>query len=371
MGDHQHNLKIFFKLMKSYPSQYNFREWAVLFSLYQMALRPDISGPTSSFFFYIKEDKEEYFNSFHSSTPESNKVYPFIVGLDHLLKKKDRSVANLYKLLRGLLQVSKKRPVIEEKLSSFLKENYSMIEGDKLLNRFFVKGKSLKQTGERMELAPNLSFLKKPNAGPVNRIETIYGLESRSNQDMELRCNKDLSQFLRSEYSPVANLPDERVYAIKWGKNIFVASNFTPRGLSPLGEGPYFKASSPPNPSSFCLARFKTPKQEREMAVISVADRESAQHLLHLFNDKNSKLENFEGLKKAIEGPRRIILSNPPRVVVEGHRTSKAQLRKILNLQQIPIYHATALGKIWGLYNDSTQSRGIIDQRHRSTIVCQ
>ncbi len=344
-----------------------FIDKAVLWSLLQMNLRPDLSSPTAKLQVVIKiKHKEEYLNSY--ATKEE--LFPFLKGLDLLLKK----YKSRYSLmeLASLLDYSFHYPrVVSSDFEQFLIANQKTLKAVPIFKKNFFRGD---ETLKELETLPALSIKSlvkryQKTASDQNYKHKNFLFQSSENTKTVPMCNFDMGLYKDSLFLIDDKKIQSYIFGIKSKESTFMAvSGQHIKKISPLNKTFLIKGDSNVRSASLCLFKDQlAPK--RHLWLVSTNSRDPGQHLFHLYQYGVEQVQNISELNSMMRFSRHLFLKNPVRLVIESRRSSEKQLNELLKLN-IPIYNAKTLGTIWGFYQDDKDSSFILDDRRKGNLQC-
>lgn len=340
----------------------------VLWSLYQFNLNPFMATPTARFQAMIKiKDQWTYWDVSESlnSLPEQAVPTPYLYALDKILQhyKSEHRLLSLARILdRTLPQsipISRSTALLINQYASELKEN------SELEPIFFKAGQSLRPE----ETIARLSYVKLISALNASiKKKDYYHLQSHlfDYQEARARCNFDPSIYDHGVYLVALeqNEGSNPFSMISGHGSQFLAVSGQWPNLGKALNGTYlFGPAKLPAPYSFCLIQ----AQENEIALMSTEGRDTGQilhqYLTPLLNERADPLRLDEYLRSS----RYVKLYNPDRLVYESHRPA---------LQQRPegkfsLYHAKAIGNVWGIHQRNKQLSSFIDIRREGFLTCQ
>jgi hypothetical protein len=357
----QKSFNLFLKEIGS-KKAFKFVDKAVLWSLLQMNLRPDLSSPTAKLQVLIKiNDKFDYLNSY----AETKSKYPYLNGLNHLLKKYN-SRYSLNQLATILDFHFKKTLFVSKEFQLFLEEHKKDILLNPISKKNFVRGDETLKENERI---PRLNFSKtvrliNKKKNSVNSFLFTYKNQSK----LTPKCNFDMSLYNDSLFLINDTPVKSHIFGFKNDKNTFMAvSSQRLNKLSLIGNTILFKGESNIRSASICS--FEHENSKRLLWLISTNSRDPGQHLFHLMQYGLDNIKSVNELNSMLMFSRHQFLKNPVRLIIESRRSSETQLNELLKLN-IPIYNAKKLGKVWGYYQDKNKSTFVLDDRRKGHLEC-
>jgi hypothetical protein len=365
VGTKDNSQSIYLEMIK-YVSPIDFLDHFALWSLLQLSVRPDQSSATSRFQILMNHNGRSHYFDFFSE--ESKDQYPFIFGIEFILKKfgKDKSLESYAQILNHFLR---KKLKVGKEFEHFLIDNYKAIKNDSVLSQFYLRGADILKENETSPFLDYLSVIKiyreaqKKQKIFVNNtlspFVTDKGLKGSCNYDFNLYDN---SIFLIDRVIPVANL-----YGLSTKDSGFLASSSQIlQGMESLQGLPLFKGESKVRSTAVCMIENKNKK----IWAFSNQSRDPGQHLFHLIKYGLPGTISSSEVDKLIKHSRHLFLSDPVRLVIESKRSSKKQIENLLKLN-IPIYNADHLGNIWAYTQLKEGQRFIIDDRNPGAYSCR
>ena len=190
-GSNVKAVKIFKKLIQTVPQiqRLSLIELSVMWSLFQLNIRPDLVSPTSRLQMLVKIKKSVKYFQFDEKTSQT----PFLNGLNYLLKKY-RSKKSINKLASLLYRNLPRTIPIDNDFSVFLKKNESELQKYDQFKTVFFKAAHVIKRGESI---PKLNFRKlvskmhkKTRISPRTHLFT-----SRHYKRNRVKCNIDLDLY--------------------------------------------------------------------------------------------------------------------------------------------------------------------------------
>ena len=367
VGSGHHAQKMFSDLLHKHK-ELDFTDKAVLWSLMQMNIRPDMASPTARLQFMSRTNKGESYWDFMEfpKAGEERDSYPFLDGLQQWLIQngKKRSLESYADLLDQSL---KGHFVVTEELEETLLTKKELLKKNPIFQKLFFRGDEVLRTSERM---PRLSFrqtleLWRSHKGLARAQNQLFGHESKG--EVVGLCNYDFSLYDRSIYLIDEVINPGHIFGVIDGESAFMA--VTSQGLknfSPLNSGPLFKGTSRTRAPAICQIKH----DKGQSWFISLKSRDPGQHLYHLFRYGLHRTSDIQDVDRFIRHARHLFLSDPIRLVVESRRSRPEQIQELLKLN-IPVYNAKSLGQIWGYgHFKNSQAHFIIDERQPGALYC-
>lgn len=365
VGPSGNSQDVYFKLVKNLP-KLDFIDHFALWNLFQLSVRPDQSSPSSRLQVLVHQGERTYYFDFFSE--EENDQYPFIYGIEWVLKKfnKKRTLEYYAAILNRNLQQNLK---IGKDFESFLIKNIREIKASPELAPYYFRGTdALKEN----ETSPTLNYqevvkiyrsAEKKQKIIINTSLTPFvtdkGNSGNCNYDFNLYDN---SIFLIDKVIPIANL-----YGLSLPESGFLASSSQKlTSIRPLGNLPLFRGVSKVRSSAVCMIE----NNNNKIWAFSNQSRDPGQHLFHLVRYGLPQAETTAEVDKLIRHSRHLFLSDPVRLIIESGRSSDEQVENLLKLN-LPIYNADKLGNIWAYTRFKDGGRFIIDDRNPGVFKCQ
>ena len=357
-------------ILKSLPKNLSFSDKVVLFSLYQMSIRPDASGPNSRLQInFGNKTNWSYFDSQDLFIAKND--HPFLNGLKTYLKKtkNQRSLNNLLGLAHTYFP---KSVPVTKSLNAFIQKYQGPLKNNPKSKRLFFKVNTPLQNGESLKTVNYNQFRnisKNLNVnGPLFNypIKDMNNIEISSNVDLNLYSKKIflIDRNKNKTFNKFAAYDDKGNFFISVSHQIIqkpgeLTFNFFPKALNPLRPYPFL----------FIKKQGKNPFLQTFLAT---RERDPGQHLFHLLNYEIYKTDNYEDVKSYLGFPRYQFLDNPLRILYESKRGTKTQLDYFLG-QNFPIYHIDQLGEIWShtYFEKENTPKLITDPRFKVFQTCQ
>lgn len=346
---------------------YNFKfvEKVVIWSLFQMNLRPDIHSPTSKYqiFFHYK-NKDHYFH-FYSKDQEA---YSSFYALEYLLKTFP-SKYSLLTLSRIVDDKFKNSYTVSKDFEEFLKNSKTRLENKSPFQSKFFRGDETLKENENILAQKLLPLVKKylKTKSRINYQVSKKLFEFKSPQ-VTSYCNYDMNMYENSIYLIHKDFIKSHLYGFKQAGNHFLTSTSQDYGdIESLNGTHFLKGRSLSRSAAFCKFEFK---EGQNIWLVSTKSRDPGQHLYHLIEYGIDGVKNLSELEQIMRFSRHLFLENPHRLIIESKRSSQAQLDRILKID-IPIYNSSSLGKVWGHFESSKENSFIIDDREDGNILCK
>ncbi|TNF27061.1 MAG: hypothetical protein EP319_12465 [Deltaproteobacteria bacterium] len=367
-GENKDSVAIINEFFQQKFANLNLEEAAVLWSLIQLKIRPDLFNPMSRLqIFKVKNDNPEYYD-FSSSNKEAS---PLLHGLNTFLAK-NGSKFTLSRLSRMLLEYESIQIPIGDGFSEFIQAKKSELKNNPIFYRNYFKAGLEIRKGESL---PTLSY--------TNMLDNIYKIKddkeyiintllfSGNQSNYSYACNFDLNLYKKGIYL-ISEQPHPESWSIgisdQNGNHIFVVAGNTFKGLNPI-QNSYFitpELSTVTTPKKFCFIK----NQKNKMTIISTKGRDPAQHLYHIMNYDILNSDNLKEAQEYINFPRHLFLQNPNRMLYESEKGSPEQLSNFLKLD-FPLYHKQNLGLVYGHGNVLGKNSFLLDHRGPAVVSCQ
>lgn len=353
----------------------NFIDKVVLLSLLNMNLRPDVVTPTSAFTFYIRDEKgEEFFFDFRKKSLENDsRPWSGFWAFEYLLKtfKSRFDLANLISMIE---RDYSHHFEVTSSLGHFFGENVANLRKNKTFASSFFINNEVLRVGETL---PDLAFSHlwksyrnqfQTQNNDIFLKNTLMQFKDSSNQGTTLSCNFDMNLYDNTIL--LISEKDFPSYSFGYQEEktfVLVSSSQDIGAFEDLDAAPIFKGNSNIRPPSLC--HYHT-DQGGSGIFMSTKGRDPGQHLYHLFVYSKDRISSRQKIDEALKLPRHIFLTSPLRLIYESYRGNDQKLEKLLQLN-FPIYHAAALGRIWGLVSSENDRGFVLDDRYQSEIWCQ
>jgi hypothetical protein len=343
----------------------DFLDHVVLWSLAQMAIRPDLSAPTSRLQILLRKDGKNHYLDFFSDETENQ--FPSLYGLEWILKryKKNKSLESY----ASILDASELNFRVEKGLEQFLGANLEAIKNDPILAPFYIRGTEGLKENERV---PGFKFhqlikLYRKQAGNQKITLNTSLLSYASSTTQNIRCNYDFNLYEKSIFLIDKTLTTSNLFGLSHHSEAFLAS--TSHSTTParsLDKLPLFAGHSKVRSSAVCLFEV----DQSSIWTFSTNSRDPGQHLFHLSSYGLPLSQSAQDVDRLIRHSRHLFLSSPLRLVIESQRSHEDQIENLLKLN-LPIYHAEKLGNIWAYSVFKNQGRFILDDRNPGAYLCK
>lgn len=366
VGSNESSHALFIDFIKSHGEGLDFLDQLVLFTLVQVATRPDQSSPTARFQIAVNfKNKVQYFDFFSEQATDQ---YPLIFGLDWIIKKFSQK-KTLETYAQILDEKFPKKLRVGNNFEAFLKSHQEELKSHPILGPYYLRANETLQENERI---PGFSFKKliaiyrkkeKSQKIIVNTSLTPFnsktGEKGACNYDFNLYDN---SIFLIDKTLPVANL-----FGLAHHTEAFMAATSQRVKVIDAIDGmPLFKGESKVRSSAICIIERNADK----IWLYSNLSRDPGQHLFHLIRYGLGQTRSIAEVDKLIRHSRHLFLSDPVRLIIESSRSHPDQIESLLKLN-LPIYNSDKLGNIWGYAQYPQGNRFVIDDRNGGYFLCK
>lgn len=366
VGSNENSHALFVDFLKSQGTSLDFTDQMVIWTMLQMAIRPDQSSPSARFQIVLNnKGKTQYFD-FFSEQPSDQ--FPLLFGLDWIIKKvgKKRSLENYAQFLDEKFP---KKFRTGKNLESFLKMNQEELKSHVILGPYYLRGNETLQENERI---PEFSFTKlisfyrlkeKSQKTIVNTSLTPFnsksGEKGSCNYDFNLYDN---SIFLIDKTMPVANF-----FGFSHHTEAFMAATSQKvKVIDSINGLPLFNGESKVRSSAICIME----RDNDKVWLYSNQSRDPGQHLFHLIRYGIGQTRSVSEVDKLVRHSRHLFLSEPVRLIIESGRSNQDQIENLLKLN-LPIYNSDKLGNIWAYTQFPQGNRFIIDDRNGGAFLCK
>lgn len=355
--------EIFRQFLKN--KQLGFIEKAVMWSLFQLNIRPDASSVHSGLQIIYKINNETFYWNFktkHHQKPEGT----FIYALGELLER-HQSRYRLQDLAKILDRELPKTIPIGPAFSNFLSQNNDQLKKYDPFQKTYFKAA---QVINARESIPKLMLHDLIRSHPIttkNHYQKIdYMFESKNNPS--LKCSFDINAYEHSIFivSP-QKVARHNIFGLTENqKNTFLAvSHYHPQ-LEPYRDSYLFQGGPAGHQSAVC--HYKT--AEHEIHLLSGQGRDPGQFIYQFFQNNLEALQRAKDIDQISRQARVLKLYSPDRIVTESHRARGPFLQGLLRSNR-PIYHASNLGELT-FWLRTNQSHGFITDSRSPTIpLCQ
>jgi hypothetical protein len=340
----------------------------ILWNLIQLINNPISSSPNSKFQTYINiNGNKNYYEFLHSRTDDekNHNVFPFIYGLEYLLKayKSQLKLENLAKILD--LSIMNKVNIGND-FADFLYNNRDEILKKKntfapyILNEKPLQHFNQFPTFNFTQFIKNYRKSKKQHDYKklVKINSKLFKYFDKKDQTTST-CNYDLDLYKRN----IILIEDSSVKSNFYSFNSAVSQflgNTSLRGsnLNLIENTHLFTGTSNTIGAAYCTFSLSHNGQESTINAMSFKDRDNRQVLQYLYNNISS-LKNLSKYIKLLKSPRKNVYTNPKRIISELHDVEQNESFKhsnVFNNLNLPTYYYQNLGNIWSFTDLKTLS---------------
>lgn len=352
----------------------------VLWTLFQMNLRPDATTPRSRFQALITIKNETRYFDITIQNDNEKKAAPTLFALKTLLEV--YGSAHSLERLAGLHDRLLPPAIpIGPKMALILKDHQKEIMNHEQLKKIYFRVGHPLLAGEtipRLKLLPLVQkFRSLIQKADLYRVQNHLFIDETSTPEkgpVQTSCNFDLNIY-RHDIHLVTRENHEYAHPFLMTKRngdhfLATTAQLTFDGkkkILPLEETSLFQGIPSPYPMAMCQIKSAV----ANLHLISTKGRDTAQQIFQLINNDVGQSTDLATLSEKIARYRYMTLYNPKRLVYETHRLDSQQTQAIRSLK-LPIYHAPSIGNIWGHGKFSSGQSGlIIDPRNHGAISCQ
>lgn len=366
IGSNENSHTLFIDFLKTQGANLDFTDQMIIWTMLQMAIRPDQSSPTARFQIVLPiKGKTQYFDFF---SEESSDQYPLLFGLDWIIKKvgKNKSLENYAQYLDEKFP---KKFRTGKNLETFLKSNQEELKSHVILGPYYLRGNETLKENERI---PEFSFTKlisfyrskeKLQKAIVNTSLTPFS----SKNGERGACNYDFNLYDNSIFLIDKSIPMANFFGFAHHSEAFMAATSQKVNIiDSINSLPLFKGESKVRSSAICLIE----RENDKIWLYSNQSRDPGQHLFHLIRYGIGQTRSVAEVDKLLRHSRHLFLSDPIRLIIESGRSNPEQIENLLKLN-IPIYNSDKLGNIWGYTKFPQGNRFIIDDRNGGAFLCR
>ena len=358
-----------------------FIEKVSLWLLFQMNTRPDLSSPTSRLQVYIKTNNSQpHYWDFHApfKTKHNFTYFPYLEGLETLLKtyQARRTLKQLAKILDRNFPAKLK---INKELAVNISQKKNALKTSPLFKKAFFKGSEPMKENESLpkinfsKLVKNYSLWKRRNKKRSLKSKHLFSLKIfNTSREQSINCNIDLSLYKHSIYLIGQGDTSVNLFGLdnkKGGVFIGVSSQSLKGPLKPLFNTFLIKASPPQKTPALCL--IENFRKNSKLALLSYKGRDPGQYLYNIMKKGVYNSNSLMDLDIFLRAPRKLVLVNPLRVLIEPAEKISQEYQKYRN-QNIPIYPVKNLGNIMGHahFPQRDQEGFVLDKRSPERLSC-
>jgi hypothetical protein len=365
------NLRVAQMILSQLKRQYSLtdEDSLILWIMLQMRMRPDLASPTSRLQIAIMKNNEVSFFDFYADKTNTNApFFPFIFGLESMIKDYFKSKKSLDFYAKILDEYNKHDFFITKDFEEFIYANKDVFKKNEDLRSHYVRGEDLVREKENVPSFLFKDILKLYNSssehGHITTTSKLF-LYKKS-PSIEIKCNNNFRQYDNSVFM----IDKEQLNSHLFSLNV---NNFSMIGASSqkitnpttISDTPLLQGDSRIRGAAFCSIK----KPNMNSFYFSTKSRDPGQHLFHIFKFNLQAKNSLKEINFLIKNSRHLFLTDPLRLVVEAKRSTKKKLQDLLNLH-IPVYHAEQLGNIWGLIKNSEEMGLILDDRNSGASSC-
>lgn len=352
----------------------------VLWTLFQMNLRPDATTARSRFQALITIRNETRYFDITIQDDEEKKAVPTLFALKTLLEVYG-SKHSLEKLAYLHDRFLPPAIPIGPKMATILKDHQSQIMSDPYFKKIYFRVGHPLLAGETIPRLKLLPLVK--NSRNMIQKNDLYRLQTHLFVDdaltpeqtpIQTSCNFDLNIYRHDIYLVTKENHEYAHPFMMTKKNgdhyLATTAQLTfdlNKNNTPFEKTTLFQGTPSPYPMAMCQLKSNV----ANLHLISTKGRDTAQQIFQLINNQVDQSTDLKTLSEKIAHYRFMTLYNPKRMVYETHRLDTQQTQKIRNLK-LPIYHAPSIGNIWGHGKFASGESGlIVDPRNPGAISCQ
>jgi hypothetical protein len=358
--------QIFFQDFIEKNAQYDFIDQFALWSLLQLAVRPDQSSPSSRLQLLLQLKSQSHYFDFFSENPENQ--FPLLYGIEWVLKKFNKKTKlEFYANIIDTQFPNKFK--VEKNLELFLIANKERIKDDQILGPFYIRGAEVLKENEKV---PKINFLEliKFFRTQVNNQKIIVNTSLTSfkiEQEQRGSCNYDFNLYNNSIFLIDRGIPDSNLFGLASNNDAFMAATSQKvESIKSIAHFPLYSGDSKVRSSAVCIIE----NQNNLIWAISNFSRDPGQHLFHLIRYGLARSRSASEVDHLIRHSRHLFLSDPVRLIIESNRSRSDQIENLLKLN-LPIYNADILGNIWAYTQFNSSSQFIIDDRNQGSYFCK
>jgi hypothetical protein len=353
------------KLAKQ-KNKYQFIDKAVMWSLFQVNIRPDATSVHSGLQLIYKVNGKEFFWNFKDKNNNPS-TSTYIYALKEILKK-HQSRYSLYELAKVLDQYLPSMIPIGPSLSNFLSENTSEIKKYKNFTDIYFKAYQVLNPRESI---PKLIFRKLVSSHPTkseddNYLKVDYMFKSKD--DPSLECSFDINAYKHSIF--IVSRESIGRYnnfgLSEDSQNTFLAVTHYKPKLKPYRSSYLFEGRPVSHHSALC--HYKS--NEKEIHLLSSYGRDPGQFIYQFFENGQESMQSVQDIDRISRKARVLKLYSPERYLVESHRAPETLL-KDLHLLDHPVYHASTLGELTFWVKTRNDQSFVTDSRSSTIPLCQ
>lgn len=344
-----------------------FADEAVLWSLVQMNIRPDLSAPSAKMQFFIRyHNKQSFFHVF-----SKDQAYPYLHALNLLLQKY-RGNYSLKQLGKIIDSSYSHQFYVTHDFETFLKNHKKKISSLAALKRFYIRGdETLKEneTISKQQVSPLIARYLKGKKKAQYTVSNYLFTYKRNNL-INAQCNYDMGLYNSSIYLIHKDVIQSNTFGLRKNNSVFLADSTQHyQQIKQIPHTLFFQGESQTRSPAMC--QFSIPLKDKwDLWLVSTKSRDPGQHLFHLMEYGLQDMKNLKQIDNLLRFSRHLFLKNPIRLILESQRSNPAQLNELLKLN-MPIYNAVKLARIWGYHHNEKEKSFILDERNSGSLTCQ
>lgn len=353
------------KVQKENP-KLKFIDRAVMWSLFQLNIRPDATSVYSGLQLIYKIEGE----TFHwniKKKKEGTSQATYLFALQEILKKHN-SQYTLNSLAKIMDKDLSSIIPIGATLSNFLAQNASELKNYESFKRVYFKATQVLNPRESL---PRLLFGQLVRSHRIPKESDDYLKVDhmfQSHETPSLSCSFDINAYEHSIYIVSREkMGRHNNFGISEGKdNTFLAVTHYRPELKPYRSSYLFQGSSVGHQSALCHYK----NNGREIYILSGQGRDPGQFIHQFMKNDISSLASPKDIDHISRQARLLKLYSPDRILVESHRASDDLLAS-LHLLERPIYHASNLGELTFWTRSQDEHSFVTDSRSSTGPQCQ
>ena len=341
-------------------SQASFIERAVLWSLLQMNVRPDLASPAAHLQIVVTLRGQEA--RYYAFAPTAQA--PYLAALKYILQRypHQHSLASLAALLDRRFKDSL---TVDASLALFLAQHPQAFNSS-WGKKYFFKGGQILRQGESL---PKMHFYDLVMQFKQDEAPTLAAKLYPVDGHLGLSCSQDLAKYQQNDYQIAPEISPYHFFAFtdEAGNSFMAASSLRPimkNGIYQAAAQFTLAGEAPLAPAAICLGE----QRGHRLQVMAADDRDPAQHLMHLI-ELNLTTYVPQELERLNQLGRYLFLQRPPRLLVESARMPEEQIEHFLAMN-FPLYHVRQMGHLWFSWQRKNQCGIITDSRHPMAIYC-
>lgn len=375
-GEHDSSIEVFHAAIERISRQETLSstDEFVLWSLFQMNIRPESSSPSSRLQALVFTNGEwSYWDV--SPHPENSRpeqlTLPYLFGLQEILAK-SKSKYQLSTLARLLERNLPQSIPVGPHFSRFLDQNKKEILRNDVFSSTLYKAQEALRAEETVARLPFEQIIRRSRETLRQKTDyrVLTQLFSAKRSEAEVHCNFDFNIYDHGVFlislEPVTGAHPFS-FSSRDGSLFLGASSQKTNLRKNLFDSFLFDQSGHHPPLSFCFVN----GDQSNYGFMSLEGRDMAQMLYQIIDPLTSEEQSRIPLNERLREARHIKLYNPDRILIESHRMAR-QERERKSEQGVPVYHAKSIGKVWAakLRSERTRPELIIDPRDEGYVSC-